>query len=467
MKAAGWVTLAVGLAPLCTAVELTTARSMDVGCSIPSPASVFMPTERDVFVRVSAHAYRATDQIKLEWLDAEGALEQQVTYQELPPNPNLCLVSHLFLAGSRPASKPGTWKVRLTINGHAAAERSFHISAAQAPQGSIVESVIQHEAEGERTLLQLQGSGFVPGSVVHIARFTASGEWRYVAAELPFQQSGTSLSVLTHRLEPGEYVAVLRAVDGSVSQPARFLLQTGGGYQVPVAAGERWVITQRPYGSFSHWDRSLHAWDIAPENGGYVVAMRSGIARTRDSGLHQTPHRRSFGNYISIEHPDGEFSHYAHLATGSFLVKDGDRVQQGQPLARVGNSGYTLGPGGGYHVHVHVTRSPLIAAQSIPFEFGTPGTTAGVDKQRQSVQVAEWWTRGITVPAKAAALTVQVRPEIKTDELDLHVTGPDGKRYGPLPQRSGSPTRGQENGLFRWRECVARRELSSFSSTAE
>src|SRR5258708_30928779 len=97
--------------------------------------------------------------------------------------------------------------------------------------------------------------------------------------------------------------------------------------------------------------------------------MGDGIAYTHARGLPQMKHSRSFGNYISIDHGNGEYSHYGHLATGTFAVANGQRVEQGQALATAGNSGYTLGEGGGYHVHVHVTRASSISAQSVPFEF--------------------------------------------------------------------------------------------------
>ena len=135
-----------------------------------------------------------------------------------------------------------------------------------------------------------------------------------------------------------------------------FLIETGG-YKLPIAAGEPWVITQGPYGTFSHWGNSLHAYDIAPRSGRCVVAMKAGIAYTHDLGLRQDHRHRSFGNYITIDHGNGEYSHYAHLATGTFVVKNGQHVEQGQALATAGNSGYTLGEGGGYHVHVSVTRA--------------------------------------------------------------------------------------------------------------
>ena len=97
--------------------------------------------------------------------------------------------------------------------------------------------------------------------------------------------------------------------------------------------------------------------------------MKSGIAYTHDLGLQQDHRHHSFGNYITIDHGNGEFSHYAHLASGTFVVKNGEHVEQGQALATAGNSGYTLGEGGGYHVHVSVTRALPIASSSVPFQF--------------------------------------------------------------------------------------------------
>ena len=147
-----------------------------------------------------------------------------------------------------------------------------------------------------------------------------------------------------------------------------FLIATGG-YKLPTAAGVPWIITQGPYGTFSHWGNSLHAFDIAPREGSCVVAMKAGIAYTHDLGLRQDHRHHSFGNYITIDHGNGEFSHYAHLATGTFVVKNGEHVEQGQALATAGNSGYTLGEGGGYHVHVSVTRALPISSSSVPFQF--------------------------------------------------------------------------------------------------
>ncbi|HTK39169.1 MAG TPA: M23 family metallopeptidase [Pyrinomonadaceae bacterium] len=45
------------------------------------------------------------------------------------------------------------------------------------------------------------------------------------------------------------------------------------------------------------------------------------------------------GDYIVIDHGNGEFSLFAHLKSGSFKVKQGDTVRRGQPIAKIGFSG--------------------------------------------------------------------------------------------------------------------------------
>lgn len=48
-----------------------------------------------------------------------------------------------------------------------------------------------------------------------------------------------------------------------------------------------------------------------------------------------------FGNYVVIDHGNGEYSLFAHLKQGSFKVKLGETVKQGQLIAEVGFSGNT------------------------------------------------------------------------------------------------------------------------------
>ena len=57
-----------------------------------------------------------------------------------------------------------------------------------------------------------------------------------------------------------------------------------------------------------------------------------------------------YGNYIMIQHVDGNYTLYAHLASGSISLNVGDSVKQGQVIGKVGNSGKSTGP----HLHFEI-----------------------------------------------------------------------------------------------------------------
>ncbi len=72
------------------------------------------------------------------------------------------------------------------------------------------------------------------------------------------------------------------------------------------------------------------------------------------------------GNQVILEVASNEYLFLCHLRPGSILVKPGDRVRAGQPLARVGNSGNTSEP----HLHIHLQDTPdLGLGEGIPLLF--------------------------------------------------------------------------------------------------
>jgi murein DD-endopeptidase MepM/ murein hydrolase activator NlpD len=57
-----------------------------------------------------------------------------------------------------------------------------------------------------------------------------------------------------------------------------------------------------------------------------------------------------FGNYIIIKHKHGFYTRYGHLL--SFKVTKGQRVQQGEVIGYIGNTGLSTGPHVHYEVHI-------------------------------------------------------------------------------------------------------------------
>lgn len=60
-----------------------------------------------------------------------------------------------------------------------------------------------------------------------------------------------------------------------------------------------------------------------------------------------------FGNYVMIDHQNGFFTQYEHLAYGTVKVKLGDKVKKGQVIGYMGNTGHSNGG----HLHWQVNKS--------------------------------------------------------------------------------------------------------------
>lgn len=428
----------------------TAAQASDQRCAIARAVQSFRQSDSQVFFWFVASGVQPGDRLAVEWIDPRGAAATVTNWDQLPAAPSLCFLTQLPLAGYDAAQQPGQWRVRVTSNGRVLAERPF---------------VIEGDATGAgfapRTVTRVKGGLVVEGAGVglaargHLAVFTKTGGWQYIAEIFPTASEPNRLTLgYETDWKPGDYLVVLRAADGRLSQPARFQVSSEATYRAPVLAGERWMFSQGPQGS-THFGNTSQAYDIAPINGRCIVAMRAGVAHTFDKGERQCYGCRSYGNYITIDHGDGDFSHYGHLKTGTYVIRNGQRVEPGQPLAIVGNSGYTLGPGGGHHVHVQVTRAFHIASQSVPFRLeeyrrngvfvstnGSPNADCGKPaagdmisslngpKLAGSVSVADWWNGELTVPARRRQLDLRLVWEGAERDMDLHLVSPSGKHYG-------------------------------------
>lgn len=63
-----------------------------------------------------------------------------------------------------------------------------------------------------------------------------------------------------------------------------------------------------------------------------------------------SPEYKDQVNYLTLEHPRGEFSQLLHLAKGSIKVKVGQKVKRGEVLAQTGFSGWMTAP----HLHFFI-----------------------------------------------------------------------------------------------------------------
>lgn len=85
--------------------------------------------------------------------------------------------------------------------------------------------------------------------------------------------------------------------------------------------------------------------DIAAPQGARVLASAEGEVTA-------VGYDRGYGNYVEIRHPNGLRTFYGHLSRIEPDLEPGVRVGGGQPIGRVGSTGYSTGP----HLHFEVRR---------------------------------------------------------------------------------------------------------------
>ncbi|MDA3899553.1 MAG: M23 family metallopeptidase [Spirochaetes bacterium] len=144
-------------------------------------------------------------------------------------------------------------------------------------------------------------------------------------------------------------------------------------YLLPYPVGTDYHLVQGNCTRYSHKGTNRYAYDFGMPIGHEITAARGGLVYfvdmdTPDNTFRGKRRYRRYpnarGNAILIEHDDGTVGVYFHLKQNGALVKKGDTVVQGQPIALSGSSGFTTGP----HLHFAVRRSRT-DRQSLPVTF--------------------------------------------------------------------------------------------------
>jgi murein DD-endopeptidase MepM/ murein hydrolase activator NlpD len=114
----------------------------------------------------------------------------------------------------------------------------------------------------------------------------------------------------------------------------------------------RWPLHGVLYSRFGVRQGQRHdGIDISAPEGTPVLAAGGGV-------VVYTGRQSGYGAIVIVKHDGGLVTLYAH--NSAVLVKEGERVEAGTPIARVGQSGRTTGP----HLHFEVRdgtrpRNPL------------------------------------------------------------------------------------------------------------
>ena len=102
----------------------------------------------------------------------------------------------------------------------------------------------------------------------------------------------------------------------------------------------------------------IDAVDVEPDN------IRGGESFFKSESVKASP-MKFYGNYVLIDHGNGEYSLLGHVQKGSLSVKTGDKVTRGQQVARIGSSGSSNNP----HVHYELRTGKDLKAEGLPATF--------------------------------------------------------------------------------------------------
>ena len=155
-----------------------------------------------------------------------------------------------------------------------------------------------------------------------------------------------------------------------------------------------------------------------------IVAAKSGIVvypteQDRIDFKENEKTATSYGNYVIIEHVDGNFTLYAHLKENTINVKAGDIVNQGELIGKMGNSGLSTGPHLHFEIRVGGNTISRVANPEAYVKKENPRLTNG-KKNYESDEISYYSKEEILKQAKLI-LNKQNNWELKLDDITLRV----------------------------------------------
>lgn len=206
--------------------------------------------------------------------------------------------------------------------------------------------------------------------------------------EIPLPKTLPSLDDLKKQLgtvtDRADFAEV--ALETEVAMAIRSSFGAGAGGAIPYL----WPLITETYRASSpfgwrqdpiHGSRAFHAgMDLADKVGGPVVAAADGVVAF-------TGWRMGYGNLVEIKHEKGFTTRYGHLY--KIVAKEGQRVNGGDLVALLGNSGRSTGP----HLHFEVRKddNPL---NPLPFVKDTRLEVMQMARNGRGQELLSQWKAG-------------------------------------------------------------------------
>lgn len=106
--------------------------------------------------------------------------------------------------------------------------------------------------------------------------------------------------------------------------------------------------------------------NVVAAKDGVVVYPTKDVSNNCPSSTSLSNCGGGYGNYVIVQHSDGNYTLYAHLEANSIIVTAGESVEQGQVLAKMGSSGNSTGT----HLHFEVREGQNAYSSTVdPLEY--------------------------------------------------------------------------------------------------
>lgn len=107
-------------------------------------------------------------------------------------------------------------------------------------------------------------------------------------------------------------------------------------------------------------DYNCYELPIISPAAGYIVKVLNNV---NENAVGEVNLYENWGNTVIIKHGEGFYSKLSHLKIDSIKVKEGDYVQKGDLIAKLGNSGRSPEP----HLHFQLQTTPFIGSKTLPY----------------------------------------------------------------------------------------------------
>ena len=175
-------------------------------------------------------------------------------------------------------------------------------------------------------------------------------------------------TVIKPPLKGNGWLATSACCTPNVHRDLRIVVD-GGRIETPETFAVDWALLKgdRVYEGDGTKNDQFYSYgaDVFAVADGTVVSIQDGKPETSPNKA-MTPKTKSDfgGNQVFLEIGPNVFAVYAHLQPGSLHVKVGDAVKVGARLAKLGNTGPSLGP----HLHFGLLNRPdIFTGRSLPF----------------------------------------------------------------------------------------------------